>query len=171
MRRALIVGHEGQDGRLMSAHLRAQGYEVAGWGKRGCEGLVGMASGGFSIGDPKAVSAVMEHWRPDEVYHFAAHHHSSEQLQEDTVELFRQSVEVNLMSLVHFLQAASDHLPAARLFYAVSSRIFGAPVAGITSEVSAFDPQCPYGITKVAGLPVLPKKAFPPHLGGDLVQP
>jgi GDPmannose 4,6-dehydratase len=152
MRRALIVGHEGQDGRLMSSYLRAEGYEVLGWGRKGLEGSADFAGRDLGISDSQAVFEVMKNWLPQEVYHFAAHHHSSEQSLEDELHLFQQSVNVNLMSLVYFLQAAKEYSPSTRIFYAASSRIFGVQSNGLVSEETAFDPGCPYGISKTAAL-------------------
>jgi len=150
MRKALIIGHHGQDGRLMSGYLSSLGYEVRGWGREGCDVLPGTY--GMSICDFEAVSMVMREWQPDEVYHFAAHHHSSEQTAEDEQALFEKCVDVNVMSLVHFLRASSEHSPATRIFYASSSRIFGAPQGGVASEDTDFEPVCVYGFTKLTAL-------------------
>ncbi len=152
MRRALIVGHQGQDGRLMSAHLSSEGYDVLGWGSKGCEGNAEFDGRNLSICDPHAVFEVIRNWQPHEVYHFAAHHHSSEQILDDELYLFQQSVSINLMSLVYFLQAAKTHSTSTRIFYAASSRIFGLKNTGLVSEDTAFDPGCPYGISKTAAL-------------------
>ncbi|MFN0075740.1 MAG: GDP-mannose 4,6-dehydratase [Prosthecobacter sp.] len=151
MRRALIIGHEGQDGRLMSAHLRSQGYNVLGWGSKGCQGIAEFEGRSLDICDPQAVIEVMRQWLPQEVYHFAAHHHSSEQPLDEELHLFQRSVAVNLLSLVYFLQAASVHSTATRIFYAASSRVFGVR-GGIVSEETALNPSCPYGISKTAAL-------------------
>lgn len=136
----------------MSSYLGSRGYEVLGWG-RNCFEAAGVDQGDCgSICDPAAVSKVIQKWRPEEIYHFAAHHHSSEQPIEDELDLFRQSVEVNLMSLLNFLQAACVHSPATRVFYAASSRVFGLGDGGMASEDTALAPVCPYGITKTAAV-------------------
>lgn len=138
----------------MSSHLSSLGYEVLGWGRNSFEaGGVTQTDCG-SIYDPSAVCGVVKKWRPEEVYHFAAHHHSSEQPIEDELDLFRQSVEINLMSLLNFLQATSECFPTTRIFYAASSRVFGLGDGGIASEDTALAPVCCYGITKAAAIEV-----------------
>ncbi len=134
----------------MSDHLCSLGYQVLGWGRHGLENGKDLAAG--SICDPAAVTAVLQQWKPDEIYHFAAHHHSSEQARGDDLQLFQRCIDVNLMSLVHVLHAVKERSPLTRVFYAASSRIFGAHAPVIASEETPVTPTCPYGITKTAGL-------------------
>jgi GDPmannose 4,6-dehydratase len=152
MRRAIIIGHQGQDGQLLWNELANQGYDLLGWGR---EAVLATESGWHlpvDIRSYAAVSAAIQAFRPDEIYHFAAFHHSSEQHFTEDVSLFQQSVEINLMSVLNVLQAMQEHAPRARLFYAASSRIFGSATDELQTETSPVRPFCAYGITKVSGL-------------------
>jgi GDPmannose 4,6-dehydratase len=91
--------------------------------------------------------------QPATIYYLAAYHHSAEDpLLGDVATLFRRSFEVHVTGLIHFLEAMRTRSPATRLFYAASSHIFGQPDAPTQSEQTPCAPQCPYGITKAAGL-------------------
>jgi len=139
MKRAVIVGCDGQDGRLLRDHLERNRYAVTGVGRRTLD-----------IGDPAAVRELVATVAPDEIYYLPAVHHSSQELtQADDVALFRDSFAVHVTGLIHFLEAA----PGARLFYAASSHVFGDdPPHQPQDETTPFAPSCIYGITKAAGV-------------------
>jgi GDPmannose 4,6-dehydratase len=59
---------------------------------------------------------------------------------------------VNVNSLLNFLDAIRQHSRGTRLFYAASSRIFGDPPSSPQTEATPIAPNCPYGISKAAGL-------------------
>jgi GDPmannose 4,6-dehydratase len=139
--RALIIGCNGQDGRLLQAHLAEEGSEVTALGR-----------GDVSLEDPGAVRKVVERGF-QEIYYLAAHHHSSEEsVDSGYLSLYLNSVSVNMNGLTHFLEAIRHHSPATRLFYAGSSLVYGAAGAEMQDEHTPFDPSCIYGITKSAGL-------------------
>lgn len=82
-RTALITGATGQDGTLLAELLDGQGCRVIGVAKQGS----GTGSGRqpvpmhlieADICDPSAVLALLTEWRPDEIYHLAAVHHSTQ---------------------------------------------------------------------------------------------
>ena len=140
MTREIIVGCDGQDGRLLRDHLVRRGCEVIGVGRRTLD-----------IGDAAAVRAFVARVAPDAIYYLPAVHHSSQELtQTDDVALFRDSLAVHVTGLIHFLEAASG----ARLFYAASSHVFGdyPPEPQPADETTPFAPSCIYGITKAAGV-------------------
>jgi GDPmannose 4,6-dehydratase len=88
---------------------------------------------------------------PSHVFYLAAHHHSSQDKLGAEPELWRQSAEVQILGLVHVLEALRRHVPNARLFYASSSHVFGNPSETPQTERTALAPDNVYGITKVAG--------------------
>jgi GDPmannose 4,6-dehydratase len=152
VKKAIIIGHEGQDGRFLWKYLTGLGYELQGWGSRSATDARGRVLPWIDIASAEEVSAAVRKFAPEEIYHFAAFHHSSEEKFADDTVLFRRSMEINFYSILNVLQAVHDHAPACRVFYAASSRVFGSPPEEIQTENSPFQPFCAYGIAKVAGL-------------------
>lgn len=142
-KKSIIVGSAGQDGRLLAQLLARQGTEV-----------VGLAHGHLDLTDRKAVAELINLHAPDSVYYLAAAHGPSEadNASGTEAELADRSVAVHVTGLVGFLQAIADQGGNTRLFYAASSRIFGAPSTAVQDETTAISPTETYGITKAAGL-------------------
>lgn len=140
-RRAIIVGSGGQDGRLLAAHLRRQGYELT---------LVSKYK--LDIADQNAVLQLVRQVQPQEIYLLAAHHHSAEEVVESDEVLMRRSLEVHTLATTYFLEAVAQFCSQARLFFASSSHIF--PSAGLDplNEETVPSPSNIYAITKYAGM-------------------
>jgi GDPmannose 4,6-dehydratase len=138
---ALIIGASGQDGRLLTERLEQRG-----------EPCVGLGRGDLDLGDRARVAARIRQLQPRAVYYLAAHHQAAEQAGGgDTAALLSSSLDVQVTGLVHVLEAIREHVPAARLFYAASSHVFGAGGPGLQDEQTPCAPTCVYGITKTAG--------------------
>jgi GDPmannose 4,6-dehydratase len=152
MSRAIVVGCGGQDGRLLQELLSEKRYRILGIGRTFTRCDEPGWTGTIDITDSAAVFRAIREFRPDEVYHLAAFHQSSEETPGDNVEHFRRSYAVNVSSLVNFLEGVRRFAPAARLFYAASSRIFGRAKDPLQDEETSINPDCIYGITKAAGL-------------------
>ncbi len=154
MPRAIIVGVTGQDGTLLYRILDGKKYQVFGIGRNrvftNCKTWEDMRA--VDIGNFQQVSALIEKIQPDEIYHLAAVHQSSEDPVADAVTLFSQSYAVNVVSLFHFLEAVRQFSPETRLFYAASSHIFGRPEKEPQDENTPVNPLAIYGITKASGL-------------------
>lgn len=151
MKRCLVVGHAGQDGRILFDRLRSEGDFVVGIDRAEARRSDGAAAAPVDILDRRAVARLIADVTPDEVYYLAAFHHSSEQKLEETGELFERSFAVNVNGLLNFLEAVRAGSPGTRLFYASSSRVFGRPESCPQDETTAMNPECVYGITKAAG--------------------
>ena len=152
MKRAVVVGADGQDGRILfevlSRDCAVLGLDM---GRVRQHLLDGMAPAGpVDLQNAEQVHRMVERVVPDEVYYLAAHHHASEERPDEETE-FRRCAEVHLFGLVHFLQAIREHTPDCRLFYAGSSQMFGRPSAPRQDETTPFAPRNAYAITKVAG--------------------
>lgn len=101
----MVVGSDGQDGRLLSKRLHSLGY-----------GVLALNRGALDITSPGAVTALILNERPDEVYFLAAHHHSSEDGCADEGELFRESININATAALNFLDAITNRSPKADFF-------------------------------------------------------
>jgi GDPmannose 4,6-dehydratase len=152
MTRALIVGSEGQDGRLLFDLLAGQGVMVLGLGKGSSRSTEGGTKSGIDVTCRPEVEHLVKHWSPDEVYYIAAVHQASEAASPpDDVELFERSHTVHVAGVLNFLEALSERRAGA-LFYAASSLIFGHPAQSPQDETTPFRPLDIYGITKSAGV-------------------
>jgi len=152
MKRALVVGSRGQDGRLLRERLKGLGYFVAGLSRQGVETDEGLLSGPVGVDDPVAVETLVGSIAPDEIYYLAAFHHSSQQAADMAPAwLWERSMAVNVAGPVNFMEAMLRRAPRARFFYAGSCLAFGKPERTPQNEETAFKPRCVYGITKAAG--------------------
>lgn len=150
-RTAIIAGHEGQDGRLLTQLLRSRGDDVLGIGRSRVD-----AWGTFPaipecrIDQPEAVLSLIDRTRPDEIYYLAARHTSSQScLPPDLYLDYRAGIAVNVAGLLHFLEAMRLHSPQTRLFLASSSLIYGSnPIESPQDESTRATPEEPYGLCK-----------------------
>lgn len=151
MTRALIVGRDGQDSRLLYDLLASRGAAVVAAGRRGARSTAGSA-GPLDAADGDQVRRHLDSFAPDEVYYLAAHHSSSADAPEEGAAEYRLSHDVNVLGLIHFLDGLRARRSSARLFYASSSRVFGAPKEPLVDESSPLAPLDHYGLTKAAGM-------------------
>ena len=152
MKTAIIIGCDGQDGRIAFDQLTEQGSRVLGLG-------VGkVRSSGVSwdvpvdITQSQDVEDVLKAVRPDEVYYLAAYHHSSQDQVPAEVDLYNKSHDINGRGLLHFLEGIRAQGLKTKLFYASSSLIFGTPAGEVQNEETPFAPDTVYGISKLNGL-------------------
>lgn len=141
-RKAVVVGCDGQDGRIASDYLVKKGYSVLGIGRKDS----------IDITNFKQVAQLVRKERPDEIYHLAAFHHSSQDRQLDNVSLLAKSFQVNVLSLLNFLEAARLFSPRSKIFFAASSLVFGNAERATQNEETKFNPDTMYGITKASGV-------------------
>lgn len=152
MKKAIIVGYNGQDGKLLNSYLLKKNYRIVGIDKN-----ISICSNGplidlVDIKNPQEVFQLINKFKPDEIYYLAAFHHSSQESPIENISLFSQSLDIHVLGLVNFLEGIRQYSPQSRLFYASSSHIFGESNSKIQNEDTAINPNCFYGITKAAGI-------------------
>jgi GDPmannose 4,6-dehydratase len=155
MRNAIIIGSEGQDGRLLYERLARDGCNLLGIGRRDVRRTqaTGTIDRTIDVLDRAAVERAVATFRPDVVFYLAAFHHSSEdERPADDAELYLRSHDVHVHGLLNVLESLMRHAPKARIFYAASSHCFGEPPASIQDERTPLRPRDPYGISKTAGI-------------------
>lgn len=152
-KRAIVVGYRGQDGQLLCELLLRRGYSIVGIGRDAVEEFPpSFIRTHCSLSDSHAVEAIVERFRPAEIYYLAAHHRSSEANSPEPIDDWRFSYAVNAEGVFHFLEAVRKHAAACRLFYASSSLIFGKqPLESPQTERTPPSPSDPYGATKLLG--------------------
>jgi GDPmannose 4,6-dehydratase len=142
MNRCAIIGHRGQDGRILSEFLQKRGDRV-----------IGIGRGDLDLTDESAVDAFVKKENPDQIYYLAAFHHSSEDRESmSDAEIFHRSIQVNVSGLIAFLESIKKSANPIRLFYAASSHVFGEATAQPQNEETPFRPTNIYGITKATGI-------------------
>ena len=104
MKKALIIGCEGQDGFYLKKNLESRGYEIIGVGKN-----VAFSStkGGMPVIDilkEDQVINLLSNFQPDEIYFLAAFHQSSEDVKCDDFFVFKKSIDVNIKALIFFFR-------------------------------------------------------------------
>lgn len=140
MPRALIIGHTGQDGRLLQDQLAQRGCDVVGVSRE------------VDLASAERLLELVADAAPDEIYYLAAHHHSSQDAGIHGPLVWRDSWGVHVHGFGHLLAAVVGLAPSARVFYAASSRIFGRSTQGLMDEDAPRQPDDPYGVTKAAGM-------------------
>jgi GDPmannose 4,6-dehydratase len=158
VKRALVTGITGQDGRHLSQFLTANGYQVFGLvrGQNNPKAeLVQTENPALEIvdGDLRDLSsliAVVEQVQPDEVYNLGAM--SFVQLSFKQAEL---TAEITGLGVLRMLEAVrivggSERNPM-RFYQASSSEMFGKVRETPQTEGTAFHPRSPYGVAKVFG--------------------
>jgi GDPmannose 4,6-dehydratase len=153
MRSALIIGANGQDGRLLARLLLDRDYLVRGWIRGESAVPAPCECALIDVLRPAIVEAELRRSTPDEIYYLAAFHHSTEDSVElSPAELTRRSFDVHVTGLRNVLEVIKAFLPRTRLFYAASSHVFGAAVSESQNEQTLFAPTSAYGISKAAGI-------------------
>jgi GDPmannose 4,6-dehydratase len=153
VKKAIIVGCSGQDGRLLSENLSRRDYRLTGIIRSSSRRPKNDWCLSLDISDSQAVSELIRTSIPDEIYYLAAFHHSIENLSlQEPSELFKRSFQDHVLSLVNFLEAMKLSAHATKLFYAASSHVFGNATTEPQDEQTAFNPTGVYGITKLAGI-------------------
>jgi GDPmannose 4,6-dehydratase len=148
---AIVVGSAGQDGTLLSGHLRQQGRTVVEVSRAGARRSNGETEP-LDILNPAQVGRLVSETKPAEIYYLAAYHHSSDQDTGDRVKLLELSYQTHCQGFLAFLDACVTHSPTTRLFYASSALVYGYPDHAPQDEMTAMRPVCAYGITKLFGM-------------------
>lgn len=158
MKKALIIGINGQDGSYLSEHLLSMGYEVHGIVRRGS-----VAEGQQSriehikhrlhvrygdLLDPHSIHSAMMDVAPDEIYNLAAQSHVR-----ISFDIPQFTAHTNAIGVLNVLEAYKKWCPSAKFYQASSSEMFGLSVDDdlYQRESTPMNPVSPYGCAKVFG--------------------
>lgn len=150
MKKAIVVGSDGQDGTLIFNYLMDKRYRIIGIDRKKIRFHKTPKIKFVNIGNAGSVYDLIKYFKPHEIYYLAAFHRSSEEKAPD-IETYRESHDVNALYLINFLEGARKYSPKTKVFYAASSHIFGRPKIVPQDENTPIDPVSIYGITKAAG--------------------
>lgn len=152
MKRALIVGINGQDGSYLAELLLSKNYEVHGTIRRSSlpntERLAGIKDRLYlhyaDLTDTTSLSRVIRESQPDELYNLGAL--SDVRVSFDQAEY---TGDVTGLGVTRLLELIRQEKPDTRFYQAASSEMFGMNPNVPTSERSAFMPCSPYAAAKV----------------------
>lgn len=153
--RALILGVTGQDGALLAARLLADGWKVYGGFRRGhstklwrleeLEITDKITLVNINLHEPHQLIEAVKDVQPDQIYHLAG-----ESFVADSFHQARSVMETNVLGTLNVLEAVRICAPTARMFFASSAEIFGAPNSdALLDENTPFRPANPYALSKL----------------------
>lgn len=153
-KKAIISGITGQDGSYLAELLLAKGYEVYGLQRRASlpnTGRIDHLYGkkGFNmtyadLSDSSNLLRVIEKIAPDEFYNLGAQSHVGVSF--DVPEF---TVNTNALGPLRILETIRNLEMPIRYYQASSSEMFGKILENPQKETTPFNPQSPYGLSKV----------------------
>ncbi len=158
MKRALITGVTGQDGRYLSAYLISLGYTVYGMvcGQNNVnEKLLIRSVPGIKIvhGDVRDMSSLVSALKisnPHEVYHLAGITHVG--LSWEQPELVSEITGLGVLRMLEAIKIyTNSNMDRIKFYQASSSEMFGSSTESPQNENTPFHPRSPYGVAKVFG--------------------
>jgi GDPmannose 4,6-dehydratase len=157
MKRALITGITGQDGRYLSQLLAEKGYLVFGLirGQANPKAQLvldenpGLELVDGDLRDLASLIAVMEQVQPDEVYNLGAM--SFVQLSFKQAELTSEITGLGVLRMLEAVRIVGGADNPIRFYQASSSEMFGKVRETPQTERTPFHPRSPYGVAKVFG--------------------
>lgn len=153
-KKAIITGITGQDGSYLAELLLQKGYEVYGLQRRASlpnteriDHLYGKQ--GFNmmyadLSDSSNLLRVIKKIEPDEFYNLGAQSHVSVSF--DVPEF---TVNTNALGPLRLLETIRNLEMPVRYYQASSSEMFGKVLETPQKETTPFNPQSPYGLSKV----------------------
>lgn len=151
-KKALIIGHSGQDGYYLTAYLESLNYRVFGVSSSENYGLDGLQIPSGTVTDFNYCAALFSQTLPDEVYYFAALHQSSVEQSFDDLSFYKQTIDTNANGFLNFLACVLQYKKECKIFYASSSHIFGGTSSKEQDEQTPYCPVSIYGVSKVLGM-------------------
>jgi len=158
MKKAFITGINGQDGSYLSELLLKKGYKVYGIVRRNSylenqttrlddiSKKLELTYG--DVLDETSLEKIIRSVKPDEIYNLAAQSHVR-----ISFEIPKFTTETNALGVLNILEVVRKNSRNSKFYQASSSEMFGISVDsdGFQRETTRFDPNSPYGCSKVFG--------------------
>ncbi len=152
---AIITGITGQDGPYLAGFLLKNGYEVVGLVRSYIySGKDRLAYLGIKdkvrlelcdLHDYSQIINMVERYQPDEIYNLAAQSSVSMSFSQPI-----STIQFNVMSVLHLLEAVRLVKPDTRFYQASSSEMYGKVSELPITEKTVFHPLSPYAISKAS---------------------
>jgi GDPmannose 4,6-dehydratase len=156
MKKALIIGANGQDASYLAELLLQKGYSVYGTVRRNSVPesqttriehiLPDITLKYMDLTDTISVDSVIKEVQADEIYHLAAQSHV-----QISFELPKYTLDVNSGGTLAVLEAARRFSPHSKIYHAATSEMFGnsCDADGYQRETTPMIPVSPYGCSKL----------------------
>lgn len=151
---AIVTGITGQDGSYLAELLLGKGYQVVGMVRRSStvtmerlehiQDDIIITQG--DLHDQSSMVALMEEYKPDEVYNLAAQSFVPTSWSQPLL-----TAEATGLGVTRILEAIRLVNPRIKFYQASSSEMFGKVVEVPQKEDTPFYPRSPYGVAKVYG--------------------
>jgi len=151
-KKALIIGVNGQDGRILFDYLSNLNYRIIGVDKKNIKTVGVKWDKKIDITNKSEVFELIKKIKPSEVYYLAAFHGSAQDKENNFYNDFKLSYEINVFALSNFLEAIRIFSVKTKIFYAGSSLIFGNCKTKKQNEETPYHPDSLYGLTKMDGV-------------------
>lgn len=157
MKKAIVTGIRGMMGRHMSQFLLEKNYEVVATYRHSTAGIIEKLQEAHlenrvileccDIADSGSVNKLVERYKPDEFYSYAAQ--SDVKISFDQPEL---TLRTNIFGTLNILNALRDFSPSTKLLNCSSSEMFGNMVNpdGFRDESTPMRSRSPYATSKIA---------------------
>lgn len=158
MKKAFITGINGQDGSYLAELLLSKNYKVYGIVRRNSflenqttrlDNIYNKLELSYGdVLDETALEKIINKVKPDEIYNLAAQSHVR-----ISFEIPKFTAQNNAIGVLNVLEAIRKNSRNSKFYQASSSEMFGISVDpdGFQRETTKFDPNSPYGCSKVFG--------------------
>jgi GDPmannose 4,6-dehydratase len=158
MKKAFITGINGQDGSYLAELLLSKNYKVYGIVRRNSflenqttrlDNIYNKLELSYGdVLDETALEKIIDKVKPDEIYNLAAQSHVR-----ISFEIPKFTAQTNAIGVLNVLEAIRKYSKNSKFYQASSSEMFGISVDpdGYQRETTKFDPNSPYGCSKVFG--------------------
>ncbi len=156
MKTALIIGSEGQDGRLLKRLLEIKQYNVFGIGRKlnaNSASAKNFIEFDLAGDDFTTLENFISEYKPAEIYYVAAFHQSSQEENKAVdFSFIDRSVKVNQTGFMRVLEICRLRSAQSRIIYTSSSLIFSGSADQKQNEETIPEPRCIYSVTKCAAM-------------------
>lgn len=147
---AIIVWVGWQDWTLLYDFLKSQNYTIIWiWSTKTKYDWIERTQDSINILDKAQVNELIKYYHPDEIYYFAAYHHSSQDIIPSDAETFKNSADIHVNAYFNFLEAVSLFSRQTKICYASSCLIYWGSHTEQQDELTLPVPNSIYGITKL----------------------
>ena len=161
MKKAIITGLYGQDGSYLFERLSELNYDIFGIVKEPLslnsynnKNIISKNNNpkvySINLYDCDALKKFIYDIKPDEIYHLAASHFSSQDNLESKNYLDKQLFDNNVKATSNILYSCLEIAPKARIVLAGSCLMFDNTKSNIQNELTPFESNSLYGLSKIA---------------------
>lgn len=161
MQIAIITGITGQDGSYLAELLLEKDYKVIGMYRRSSinnferiQHLLkspNLTLEECDLTDPSGISCLVDKYKPNEFYNLAAQSHVGSSFKNPST-----TIEIDTIGVVNILESIKKHSTSTKFYQASTSEMYGKNYdttkysTPYQDEETAFMPQSPYGVAKLA---------------------